>query len=149
MSLVENILSQISTHGLGGVTKPQGFDMNDDTFEKILQSIGKEGAALNDKLQALGNLGQPSGMIIEPLDDNLSVKPIGQENQNIIDIKPVQIKDVDMGDNYFSNLLKDAPKEHKSIMNVAQKHAANAYNIFGKNLVENLTDFAKDVTSMM
>lgn len=152
MSLVENIVSQISTKGLGGITKPQGFDLSDDTFEKILQGVnGVSGISgmLNEKLQALGSMGQPSGLVIEPFDEAAKVQPINNNNQNIIDTEPVQIKDVDMGSNYFSNLLKDAPNEHKSLMNVAQKHAANIYNSLGKNLVEDLVDFAKDVTSMM
>ncbi len=148
MSLVENIISQISTKNLGGITKPQGFDMNDDAFEKILKGMGENANnVLNEKLQTLGNLGQPSGMIIEPFDKTANasspIKPVEESTE------PFQIKDVDLGNNYFSNLLKNAPKEHKSILNVAQKYASNAYNIFGKNLVEDLADFAKDVTSML
>lgn len=153
MSLVENIVNQISAKGLGGITVPQGFDLNDDTFEKILQGVngvngGFGNAILNEKLQALGSIGQPSGLVIEPLQDAEKVQPIGNDNQKIIDTTPIQIKDVDMGSNYFSNLLKDAPNEHKSLMNVVQRHAANIYNSFGKNLVEDLVDFAKDIKSM-
>ena len=146
MSLVENLVNQISTNGLGGITKPQGFDLNDPTFDNLLQKVMENNAALNDKLQILGNLGQPSGMIIEPFDKTAPIQPIGKKNN--IDTEPIQIKDVDMGNNYFSNLLKEAPQEHKSVMNVAQKLAASAYNTFGKNLVEDLSDFAKDVAAM-
>lgn len=143
MSLTENIINQISTNGLGGITKPQGFDLNDSTFENLLKKAIENGSVLNDKLQMLGDLGQPSGMIIEPFEDSMTVKPIGQEN--FANKEPIQIKDVDTGNDYFSSLLKEAPNEHKSIMNVAKKYAASAYNTFGKNLVEDLTDFAKDI----
>lgn len=145
MSIVENLVNQISTKGLGGVTAPQGFDPNDDTFEKLLKKAGIEMGqnVLNEKLQPLGNIGQPAGLIIEPFDGLSSVQPI----QNPIDTDPVQIKDVDMGTDYFSNLLKRAPQEHKSIMHVAQKQASKFYNTFGRNFIEDLTDFAKDVTS--
>ena len=37
MSLVENLLNQISTKELGGISKPASFDMNDDTFAKLLE----------------------------------------------------------------------------------------------------------------
>ena len=41
MSLVENLINQISTQGLGGITKPFGFDMNDDTFANLLDDLNK------------------------------------------------------------------------------------------------------------
>lgn len=152
MSLVENIVSQISTNGLGGVTKPQGFDLNDDTFEKILQGVNGvnsgQNILLNEKLQALGNLGQPSGLVIEPFENTEPIQPISNDKQNVITSEPLQIKDVDMGSNYFSNLLKEAPEEHKNLMSVVQKHASNMYNSISRNLVEDLVDFAKDITSL-
>lgn len=147
MSMVEQLLNQISTNGLGGITKPQGFDLNDSTFENLLQKALENHTELNDKLQILGDLGQPSGMIIEPYDKTAPIQPIGQENYTVSE--PIQIKDVDLGNNYFSTLLKDAPQEHKSLMNIAKKYASVAYNTFGKTLVEDLTDFAKDVKSMI
>lgn len=143
MSLVESLVNQISTNGLGGITKPQGFDLNDSTFDNMLQKAMGNNAVLNDKLHILGDLGQPSGLIIEPFDITSPIKPIGEENY--IQTDPVQIKDVDLGNDYFSNLLKDSPQEHKSIMNVAKRYAAAAYNTFGKSLVEDLTDLAKDI----
>ena len=148
MSLVENLVNQISTKGLGGVTKPQGFDLDDNTFENLLQKAGMiNNNGINENLLALGNLGQPSGLVIEPFEETSKVQQVSNEDKNIIDTSQVQIKDVDTGSNYFSNLLKDAPNEHKSLMNVAQKHATGIYNILGKGLVENIVDFAKDVTS--
>ena len=120
--------------------------MNDPTFDNLLQKAMESNTELNEKLQILGNLGQPSGMIIEPFDAIDSIQPIGKNN---INTEPVQIKDVDLGNDYFSNLLKDAPQEHKSLMNIAKKYASTAYNTFGKTLVENITDFAKDVKSMV
>ena len=146
MSLVENLVNQISTNGLGGVTKPQGFDLNDDTFAKLLQDKMINETVLNDKLQALGTMGQPSGMIIEPLDGTAASQPIGNENN--IQSEPLEIKDVDTGTNYFSNLLKEAPQEHKILMNVAKKYASSAYNTFGRNLVEDIADFAKDLVAL-
>ena len=37
MSLVENLINQISTQGLGGISKPLSFDLNDDTFANLLE----------------------------------------------------------------------------------------------------------------
>lgn len=147
MSLVENLVNQISTKGLGGITKPQGFDLNDSTFENLLQKAITNQSEISNTLQILGNFGQPSGMIIEPFDKTAAVEPIGQENT--ISNEPVQIKEVDLGNDYFAELLKKSPKEHMDIMNVAKKYAATAYNTFGKPLIENLGDLAKDVTSMI
>ena len=147
MSLVENLVNQISTNGLGGITKPQGFDLNDPTFENLLQKAIANQSEINDKLQILGNFGQPSGLIIEPYDKTDAIQPIG--NSNKVAEEPVQIKDVDLGNDYFAGLLKHFPQEHTDIMNVAKKYAATAYNTFGKPLVENLSDLAKDVTSMI
>ena len=102
-------------------------------------------APLNDKLQILGNLGQPSGMVIEPFDKTAPIQPIGQENN--IDTEPIQIKDVDMGNNYFSNLLKQAPQEHKSIMNVAQKLAASGFRDTTRLAMSNV-EMANDMVIM-
>ena len=147
MSLVENLVNQISTNGLGGITKPQGFDMNDTTFEKLLQSMNQ--AEQKEQVSPLGNLGQPSGFIIEPFDQASSAQPVSATDTAQELSEPIQIKDVDFGKDYFSDLIKKAPKEHADILKVAQKHAAGAYKLFNKNLVEDLTDFASDLASMM
>ena len=67
MSLVENLINQISTQGLGGITKPFGFDMNDDTFANLLE---KQMKATNEitTTNSVGQMGAPAGLIIEPLD---------------------------------------------------------------------------------
>ena len=142
MSMVEQLVNQISTNGLGGITKPQGFDLNDSTFENLLQKAMENRPELNTKLQMLGQLGQPAGLIIEPFDKITEVQPIGQENN--VSAENIQIKDVDLGTDYFSNLLKESPSEHKSLMNVAKKYASAVYNTLGKTLVEDLADLAKD-----
>ena len=45
MSLVENIINQISVGG--GITKPQGFDLNDDTFAKLLEKASAKSNDIN------------------------------------------------------------------------------------------------------
>ena len=147
MSLVENILSQISVQGSGGITKPQGFDLSDDTFEKLLQK-GLNVQPVEAQNTISGNLGAPAGMLIEPFDpteaDKMSpIKPVSESSE------PFEIKDVDMGNDYFSSLLHNAPNEHKSILGFAQKHAVGAYNTFGRNFIENLADFAADAAGML
>ena len=47
MSLVENLINQISTQGLGGITSPLGYNLNDDTFSKLLE---KQLNSTNDML---------------------------------------------------------------------------------------------------
>ena len=68
MSLVENLINQITTQGLGGITKPQGFDLEDDTFSKLLE---KGLNAYNNEIQptnTIGHMGAPAGLLIEPLE---------------------------------------------------------------------------------
>ena len=144
MSLVENLVNQIATNGLGGITKPQGFDLNDDTFEKLLQKAG--GNTEESKNNTIGtNLGVPAGMIIEPYD---SVKPVQAVNTAELN-EPIQIKDVEIGKDYFSTILKDSPEKHSGIFDVAKKHAALAYNVFSKGFVEDVIDLAGDVATML
>lgn len=147
MSMAQSLINQISANGLGGTSKPQSFDLNDGTFDDLLQkAIDSNKTDLNNNLRSLGHMGQPSGIIIEEFDNN----PVAQtELQNTVSQTPIEIKDVSTDNNYFSNLLKEAPSEHKSIMEVAKKHAMGAYNAFGRVFVEDLTDFAKDVKSMI
>ena len=67
MSLVENLINQISTQGLGGITKPIGYDSSDDTFSKLLE---KQLISANETLtnNFIGNMGIPAGLMIEPID---------------------------------------------------------------------------------
>ena len=65
MSLVENIINQITTDG--GITKPQGFDLGDDTFAKLLEKAsGANRVGMQDNL--MGEMGIPAGLQIEPLE---------------------------------------------------------------------------------
>lgn len=144
MSLVENLVNQIATNGLGGITKPQGFDLNDDTFEKLLQKAGVNAEGLQNNAVS-NNFGAPAGMIIEPYG---SAEPVQEINSTELH-EPIQIKDVEIGKDYFSSLLKDSPEEHAGIFDVAKKHAALAYNVFSKGFVEDVIDFAGDIATMV
>ena len=99
MSLVENLVNQISANGLGGISRPQEFDLNDSTFDNLLKNAIENNPILNSNLQTLGDLGQPSGMIIEPFEEISAIQPINKNNQ--INNDSIQIKDVDMGSDYF------------------------------------------------
>ena len=144
MSLVENLVNQITTNGLGGITKPQGFDPNDDTFEKLLQKAGANAEGLQTN-SVVSDFGAPAGMIIEPYG---SVEPVQEINSTEL-YEPIQIKDVDFGKDYFSSVLKDSPEEHAGIFDVAKKHATLAYNVFSKGFVEDVVDLADDVAAMI
>lgn len=134
MSIVENLINQITEQSTGGIIKPQGFDMNDDTFEKLLQkSMGDIGQ--NIQTENIPQLGAPAGFIIEPFDSPQSiseVKPINTEE--------IQIKDIDMSD-FITNVIRTQDDENKGIFDLAKKHAANAYNTFAGKYVADLRDF--------
>ena len=67
MSIVENLVNQISTQGLGGITKPLGFDMEDDTFAKLLEKQMSSTQEISSD-NFIGSMGAPAGLVIEPLD---------------------------------------------------------------------------------
>ena len=141
MSLTGNIVNQISAQGLGAVTKPQGFDLNDDTFSKILE---KSMNNIPQPVSRLEGMGMPAGFVMEPFD---ATGTEAVKETQPIDTSEVVIKELDMGD-YFSNLLKTNPESNNGIFDMAKKHAANAYGNFGKNYISSLKDFIGDVISM-
>lgn len=155
MSLVENLINQISTGELGGITKPQGFDLSDDTFAKLLE---KQLNSTQDTPPAntLGNMGAPAGFMIEPMEgiefsetlqDQMEI--IGETKytyENTLD-KPIEMKDIKLGD-YFSTLLETATNNNSDFLNFARKQASSAYNLFGKSYVSDLREFASDLANM-
>ena len=156
MSLVENLINQISTQGLGGITKPQGFDLNDETFAKLLE---KQMGQVENSQQSnmLGHMGAPAGFMIEPI-NGVDFAEAVQDQMEIIgenkytfenDINsPIEIKDIDMSD-YFTTLIKTATDNNSDFLNFAKKQASNAYGVFGKIFVEDMKDFVQDITSMV
>lgn len=154
MSLVENLLNQISTKELGGISKPIGFDMNDNTFAKLLE---KE---LNTKIEEpksniLNNLGIPAGFVVEPMEGvdfsgmvQDQLEALGETKiTNEAISEPFEIKELDMGD-FFSNMLKTSDNNsNNEFMNFAKKKATNSYQMFGKSFVSDLAEFVDDVAS--
>ena len=158
MSLVENLINQISTSSTGGITKPQGFDINDDTFAKLLQKqLEEQENQVKMPVNSVGEMGVPLGLNIEPFE---SVSGINTEDVAVMnDDKTIEfknttepndfvIKDLDMGD-YFSSYLSDLSHSKSDIMTLAIKQASNAYNVFGKNEVIDLEDFAQDISNLI
>ena len=68
MSLVENLINQISTKGLGGITNPQSFDMEDDTFSRLLEKGMNAYSTEMQPANSIGQMGAPAGFIIEAFD---------------------------------------------------------------------------------
>ena len=158
MSLVENLINQVSTQGLGGITKPLGFDMNDDTFANLLE---KQMNTTNEitTTNSVGQMGAPAGLIIEPLNaaDGIEHAEKVQDQMEALGENlfketgvnsTIEIKDMNFGD-YFSNLLKTPSDNNSQFMNFAKKQASNAYDVFSRGYVFDMQDFVKDVTSMI
>ena len=157
MSLVENLINQISTQGLGGITKPFSFDMNDDTFANLLE---KQMKATNEitTTNSVGQMGAPAGLIIEPLDASDGIEHTEKAQGQMEALgdsvfketginSAIEIKDMDFGD-YFSNLLKSPSDNNSQFMNFAKKQASNAYDVFSRGYVFDMQDFVEDITSM-
>ena len=158
MSLVENLINQISTQGLGGITKPLGFDMNDDRFANLLEKQMNMTSEITTT-NSVGQMGAPAGLIIEPLNatDGIEHAEKVQDQMEALGENlfketgvnsTIEIKDMDFGD-YFSNLLKTPSDNNSQFMNFAKKQASNAYDIFSREYVFDMQDFVKDVTSMI
>ena len=158
MSLVENIISQVSTKGLNGIAQPFGIDMQDDTFSKLLEKQ-LNSTSSSASVNLVGNMGVPAGLIIEPM-NGVEFSETAQEQLEVLgesrliselsENNPIEIKDMDFGD-YFSNLLKSSADNNTSsdFMNFARKNATNAYNVFSKNFIDDMQDFVEDITSSL
>lgn len=157
MSLVENLINQISTSGLNGITSPLGnIDLSDDTFSKLLDKQ-LNSVQENTPSNFVGNFGIPAGLMIEPLEGTDFAETVQDQMEIIGENKlskeeyinqPIEFKDVDMGD-YFSNLLKTQAETNSDFMNFARKNATNAYNVFSKNFVADMKDFVEDIASAL
>ena len=155
MSLVENIINQISTQGVGGVSNLQGLDLNDDTFSKILDKkmeTSNEVSAVN----SLGQLGMPAGFVIEPA-NGVEFSDTAKDQAEIIAenkllgesfAEPIQFKTIDM-DDYFTSLIKNSSEASPDFMNFARKQATTAYDVFKKSFVTDMKEFVQDLTSMI
>ena len=156
MSLVENLINQISTQGMGAITKPTGFDMDDDTFAKLLDKQLNSNQ-LSSSNNFIGEMGAPAGLVIEPMNEIEFSETVQDQMEAIGENKlsreeyinqPIEFKDIDLGD-HFSNLLKTGTDANSDFMNFARKQATNAYNVFGKGYVFDMQDFVQDITSML
>ena len=156
MSLVENLINQISTNGLGGINSPKNFDLEDDTFAKLLEKqMNSANNALNQP-NLFGEMGIPAGLVIEPYEavdfsntvqDQMEAVNFKTKSEPVMDVN-IEIKEIDMSD-CFTNLLKTASNNNSDFLNFAKKHASNAYNVFGKNYISDAIDFADDLKSRL
>jgi hypothetical protein len=136
--MVENFISQISGVNLGGITNPQGINLDDDTFSKLLEKSIQSSDSNGSSSVLLGQLGMPAGFEIQELD--LPQNLVNDVNST----QKVEIKDLNMGENYFSSLAHD----NINVMNLAKKQATNAYNMFSKGFVDSLNTLVEDVNSI-
>ena len=154
MSLVENLINQISSNGTNGISKPLSFDMNDDTFANLLEKQMNTSSDITTR-NTVGQMGAPAGLIIEPIDGVEHTEKVADQMEALgEDIfkqtgvnSAIEIKDLDFTD-YFSNLLKNH-NENNQFMNFAKRQATNAYDVFSRGYVTDMQDFVEDLTSMI
>lgn len=153
MSLVENLINQISTQGLNGITNPLGgFDLNDDTFAKLLD---KQLNSINETAPTnfVGTMGAPAGLMIEPI-DGVEFAEAAQDQMELLGEnkfsreeyvnQPIEFKELDFGD-YFSNLLKTGTEAGSDFMNFARKQATGFYEMQAKDFVFDTKEFIQGV----
>ena len=147
MSMVENFVQQLtSANGANVIGGAQKFDLQDDTFAKLLEKQMQTGIDDTDSINQLGQIGIPSGFNIEPFDVQNDTQKINTENK--IDISNFKMKDIDMSD-YFTNFLSNPNNNKTSIMELAKRQATNAYGTFGREMVEDMSDFIQDIAKMI
>lgn len=156
MSLVENIINQITSNGINGTSNLQNFDLNDDTFAKLLNKQLEQNETISTD-NFLGQIGMPAGFVIESI-DGTDFSEMAKDQAEIIGeskllgesqpTEPIQFKTVDTED-YFTTLIKSNTEASKNYMNFAKKQATNAYDIFQKSYVNDMKDFVKDIASMI
>lgn len=153
MSLVENLISQISTKGLGSITTPQGFDLEDDTFSKLLEKSMASNPQNLSTSSLVGEMGVPVGLIIEPLEGTDYASAVQDQMEALgenklvkepISTEPFEMKDLSIGD-YFSSLLKTETNDNSDFMNFAKKQAANFYGLQARSLILDTKEFVQDV----
>lgn len=153
MSLVENLINQLSTNSLNGMSSPLGnIDLNDDTFSKLLE-MQLNSTSENTSSNFIGTMGAPAGLMIEPI-EGTDFAEIAQDQMDVVGEnklsrdeyinQPIEFKDINLGD-HFSNLLKMSTDSNSDFFNFARKNATNAYNVFSKNLVLDTKEFVMDI----
>ena len=90
MSMIENFVQQLtSANGANVIGGAQKFDLQDDTFAKLLEKQMQTGIDDTDSINQLGQIGIPSGFNIEPFDVQNDTQKINTENK--IDISNFKI----------------------------------------------------------
>ena len=151
MSMIENLVNQIATNGLNGVGNHAGFDLQDETFSKLLEKQMNQ--TQNISMGDYGKMGIPAGFIIEALDGTEFANQVQEQIETNSENKlskaeyinqPVEFKELDTGD-YFSTLLKSNSPDNSDFMNFAKKQATAFYNRNAKELVIDANEFVMDV----
>ena len=141
MSLVENIINQISSNKLNG-SGPLSLDLNDDTFSKILDKQFANNAEQKNITNMLGEIGIPAGLNMEFPDGQMNFSTFDINNMNA-NYENIDLVDLDIGSG-FASLLNEKSDYYK----LAQKHATNVYNAFSKSFVDDLSEFVTSTSSM-
>lgn len=141
MSLVSNFIGNISSLGASGIQAAQNFDLNDTTFEKLLE---KQMNMSIEKPQPISGLGAPAGFVF----DNEEIPAAGQiDTQN--STNEIDDKTTSETVTFFSSLLDNKENPESEIFDFAKKQAANLYNKYSRSVVTDISEFVEDIKNMI
>lgn len=135
-----------------------GYDLNDTTFSDLLEKQMNIEPTENKNNDIFASLGMPVGLQIQNLDGSeftldefapideiqkTENNPIEHNNSEIL-LEP-KTKNTSES-SFFSSILDNNSLNNKTeLFDFAKKTATQAYDKFGKNLVENLNDLISDI----
>ena len=151
MSLVSNFIGDISSLQFGNKSNVTNtFDINDDTFSKLLDKQMEVGEVKDKNGINLSQLGMPAGIDIEPFDGILennsemeSVSPI----QDNIQEKTTTSETVTFFDSLLNSNTQD--NKHSELFDFAKRQATNLYNQYSRSVVTDVNEFVQDIKSMI
>lgn len=142
MSLVSNFIGNIPSIGAEGIQAAQNFDLNDTTFENLLQKqIDNKFNIQNDSF--IGKLGMPSGFEIDGLDMPLQEVDIQNSSAKIND------KTTSETVTFFTSLMDNKENSNSEIFDFAKKQATNLYNKYSKSIVTDISEFVEDIKNII
>ena len=161
MDLVSNYIGSLSSAQLGNKSDGNnlGIDLNDNTFENILNN--QMNKAMDDNtFKITGELGIPAGLDIGDFDGTKPIFKVDTENKTDV-IKQINNTDNSQFQNFksndfsasevltfFSSIFDIKPTMTQTtdsgLFSFERKLAANSYGKYARDIVTNLTEFVSD-----
>ena len=163
MDLVSNYIGSLSSSQFGdksGNISPNS-DLNDNTFENILNDKLSRIMDENKMINSLGELGMPAGINIADFNennsalntnaDNLINSLYKSDNSQAFNFKNNEYTTSDIL-TFFSSVFDSKPtmaqNTDSGLFSFERKLAANSYGKYARNIITDLSEFVTDTMKM-